>query len=287
MFSTFIDCSNMLSQKTTNDYNSMPGGASVSSGSSVSDSSQSTNSRKKKSKTPDKTKTALPLDFEPASYTVLCGRSRECYEWVGNRRFRTICNMYLQQYLDTQSKLEKSRIVTAVMKAIREGKKSGVFCTFENGRYYEVSQRTAREKVGGFFRDSLPAEYKSSAKAKLAKKRMETTTVAFPNGFPANFPLNEIFAPQQVASQQQHQQQQQQQLEPSLMDSLEKMETLEESPDFLTGGIFADEPFPMFQFGAISNINTSNNNYNNYYTAQEDEGKCDFLGATFFDVESV
>ena len=59
------------------------------------------------------------------------------------------------------------------MKILRQNTPVGAFVTFENGRYYEVSERTAREKVGGFFRDSLPAEYKSSAKAKLARKKAQ------------------------------------------------------------------------------------------------------------------
>jgi hypothetical protein len=101
------------------------------------------------------------------------GRSRDCYESVGNRRLRLVCNSFLQQYLDAPGKLEKSRIVTQVMKIIRQNAPVGAFVTFENGRYYEVSERTAREKVGGFFRDSLPAEYRSSAKAKLARKKAQ------------------------------------------------------------------------------------------------------------------
>ena len=129
---------------------------------------------KKKSKTPSKAKTPLPLDFQPTEYTVLCGRSRDCFESIGNRNFRVLCNIFLQDYLDAPGKLEKSRIVTKIMKTIHQASPVGSFVSFENGRYYEVSQRTAREKVGAFFRDSLHTVYRSSAKAKLARKRAET-----------------------------------------------------------------------------------------------------------------
>lgn len=302
MITNFIDCTKMFIN--ANDLSSVPAMAncssiSVSSGSSVSDSSHTSGAplQKRKSKGPDKTKTPLPLDFEPQSYTVLCGRSRECYEWMGNRRFRVICNMYLQQYLDALGKLEKSRIVTTVMKAIRQGNKAGVFVTYESGRYYEVSQRTAREKVGGFFRDSLPAEYRSSAKAKLARKRAETCSSSSCNSsyhnhqnnhlcgtssnatdtsneMPLSFPLTEIFAPQQVASSQP---QQVQQLPP--VETIDEMESLEECPDFLTGGIFANEP--LFMLPAINTTNTTNN------SNQQGAGHCNFVGASFFDVECV
>ena len=195
MLNDYIDCSTMTLVPMGSSFNSPPSpfmvsaasssaGSISSSGSSVSDSSSNTaplSKNKKKCKKPDKTKTPLPLDFEPnPEVTVLCGRSRDCYEWEGNRRFRIICNSFLQDYLDASGKLEKSKIVTAAMKKIRNGHKMGVFVTYENGRYYEVSQRTSREKVGGFFRDSLPEEYRSSAKAKLARKKADTATCTVP-----------------------------------------------------------------------------------------------------------
>ena len=166
-----------------------------SSSSSVSSSSSSylsthvavSDKKKKKSRTPSKVKTPLPLDFVPSEYTVLCGRNRECFESVGNQRFRVMCQAYLQDYLDAPGKLEKSSIVTKIMRTIRQQSPVGAFVSYENGRYYEVSQRTAREKVGAFFRDSLHTVYRSSSKAKLARKRAEFTPL----------PLNELQEQQQ------------------------------------------------------------------------------------------
>ena len=152
--------------------------SSDSSSSSVSSSGSSTGpatALKKKSRTPSKVKTPLPLDFVPSEYTVLCGRNRECFESVGNQRFRVMCDAYMQDYLGATGKLEKSRIVTKIMRTIRQCSPVGAFVSYENGRYFEVSQRTAREKVGAFFRDSLHTVYRSSSKAKLARKRAEWT----------------------------------------------------------------------------------------------------------------
>ena len=86
--------------------------------------------------------------------------------------------MYTQDYLDAPGKLEKSRIVTKIMRTIRQMSPVGSFVSYENGRYFEVSQRTAREKVGAFFRDSLHQVYRSSSKAKLARKRAEVAPLA-------------------------------------------------------------------------------------------------------------
>jgi len=167
-----------LQRASSSAYSSSESSSSSSSLSSVSSGQQQQQQgqlKKKKSKAPCKAKTPLPVDFQPTEYTVMCGRSRECFESVGNRRFRVLCNMHLQGYLDAPGKLEKSRIVTKIMNTIRQSSPVGAFVAYENGRYYEVSQRTAREKVGAFFRDSLHTVYRSSAKAKLARKREEDT----------------------------------------------------------------------------------------------------------------
>lgn len=186
MFSNnVVDFSTMMQLPYNTAYSMPPALTACTSSSTSSDSSVSSNANsdsssvlKKKSKAPKKIKTPLPMDFQPGAYTVLCGRSRECFEWEGNRRFRALCELHKQDYQDAPGKLEKSRIVTKIMKAIRQASPVGAFVAFENGRYYEVSQRTAREKVGGFFRDSLHTVYRSSAKAKLARKRTDSVSAS-------------------------------------------------------------------------------------------------------------
>jgi hypothetical protein len=127
---------------------SYSGGSSSSSSVTSSESSAGSSPKRKTKSRPSKVKTPLPLDFQPSENTVLCGRSRECFESAGNRRFRVLCNSYMQEYLDAPGKVEKSRIVTKIMRTIRQLCPVGAFVSFEGGRWYEVSQRTAREKVG-------------------------------------------------------------------------------------------------------------------------------------------
>jgi hypothetical protein len=43
----------------------------------------------------------------------------------------------------------------------------------EKGRYFEVGERTARERIGAMFRDSLSTKYKSSAKNKEAARMIK------------------------------------------------------------------------------------------------------------------
>jgi hypothetical protein len=56
------------------------------------------------------------------------------------------------------------------MGMIREASPEGAFIKYENDSWYEVSDRYAREKVGAWFRDCLSHKYKSSSKAKHARK---------------------------------------------------------------------------------------------------------------------
>jgi len=116
-------------------------------------------------------KNVLPLDFTPNNYTVICGRGKDCFNSVGNRRFRIIVNMHLERYQLSASKAEKSTIVSDVVETIRQA--GGGFVKYDPGlsKWYEASDAVAREKTGAYFRDCLHMEYRSSAKAKTARRR--------------------------------------------------------------------------------------------------------------------
>jgi hypothetical protein len=111
----------------------------------------------------------LSADFEPNDYTVLCGKGKECYYNVGNKRFRALANMYLERYSHCNAKSEKSAIVSAIIGHIR--KNEGAFAKLEDGKWYDVGDAAAREKVGAFFRDRLHARYRSATKSKTVLRR--------------------------------------------------------------------------------------------------------------------
>jgi hypothetical protein len=93
----------------------------------------------------------------------------EYFNNVGNRRFRVIISMYLERYSLSQTKMEKSAIVTEVMGIIRGA--SGGFVKLEGEEWHEIGDVAAREKVSSCFRDHLPTQYRSSAQSKTAKRR--------------------------------------------------------------------------------------------------------------------
>lgn len=125
-----------------------------------------------RTKSTDKTKKLLPMEFQPSEYSVICGNKRAFFNSVGNRRFRVICQMHLSEFMNAPSKHEKSFVVTKVMKTLKDAcPDGGAFVTLEQGRWWEVSDRTSREKIGTFFRDNLSDSYKSSSRNKVAQRK--------------------------------------------------------------------------------------------------------------------
>ncbi|GKY90636.1 hypothetical protein MPSEU_000037100 [Mayamaea pseudoterrestris] len=115
-------------------------------------------------------KTRLADDFQPNNYTVLCGRGKEFFNYVGNRRFRILVDMHLERYSLAETKTDKTRIVIEIVEQIRHA--GGGFCKQDKvGDWYDVGDAVAREKVGALFRDCLFNMYKSSSKAKTAVRR--------------------------------------------------------------------------------------------------------------------
>jgi hypothetical protein len=117
--------------------------------------------------------TLLPECFVPSEYSVLCGKGSDSYNAPGNRRFRVTVGSFLQEYIDAITRQEKSDQVLRVVTMIRQACPVGAFVKYIDGRWYEVDERTAREKVGAYFRDSLHPHYRSSAKSKVARRKSQ------------------------------------------------------------------------------------------------------------------
>lgn len=120
-----------------------------------------------------KSMSLLPVDFQPSSYSVFCGRGKGYYNACGNRRLRVTVMSFMPQYLDAQGiPTERSRIISRVKNIIKECCPVGAFIKFEKGRYYELSDKAAREKCSALFRDCVQAQ----TKGKKANKQVREST---------------------------------------------------------------------------------------------------------------
>jgi hypothetical protein len=116
-------------------------------------------------------RSALPEDFVPQPYSVHIGRGKICAEATGNRRLRVIASSFLEEYKAASTKIEKSVIVSKIVDVIQDACPVGAFVKYQDGRWWEVGDFTAREKVGSMLRDYLSDKYRSSSKAKLARRK--------------------------------------------------------------------------------------------------------------------
>jgi preprotein translocase subunit SecD len=111
----------------------------------------------------------VEVDFQPSDFSVVCGRGRDSFNHVGNRRFRILASMFIERYSRANSKAAKTTIVSEIIEVIRQA--DGNFCQYKKGKWFEVADHHAREKVSSLLRDLLHTQYRSSAKAKIARRK--------------------------------------------------------------------------------------------------------------------
>jgi hypothetical protein len=118
-------------------------------------------------------KTMLPEDFVPGPHTVVFGRGKAFAALEGNKRLKAIVDSCLKRYSEARSKLDKSNIVSMIVSMVKESTSVGAFIKLEeDGRYWELEDGTAREKIGCMLRDCLHSQYSSSTKAKIERRRV-------------------------------------------------------------------------------------------------------------------
>jgi hypothetical protein len=108
------------------------------------------------------------------SYDIICGRCKEAFNNVGNRRFRVTIDLYLDEYLKTSSKKEKGKLIVSILRYLRQ--QIGVrFLKPVKGRsdeYIELGEPEAREKVGHALRDlAVRRNHVTMSEWKLEQKK--------------------------------------------------------------------------------------------------------------------
>jgi hypothetical protein len=111
-------------------------------------------------------KSQLRVDFQPSDLSVICGQGKDSYNHEGNRCFRIIVSAFVGRYSQAYKKNTKSALIFNIVTMIRQA--GGHFCKFERGAWFEVGDRSAREKVSGLLRNMLRNQ---SDMAKIIRRR--------------------------------------------------------------------------------------------------------------------
>ncbi|KAG7351684.1 hypothetical protein IV203_007732 [Nitzschia inconspicua] len=121
----------------------------------------------------------LGTNYIPGHNAVICGRGKACTASPGNKKLRAYIGSFAKSYGSATNKEQKSKIVSAIISLIEEPE-GGAFVKFEESTWWKVDEAYAREKIGNLFRDVLHTKYRSSSKAKQARKhRVATGSLGF------------------------------------------------------------------------------------------------------------
>ena len=118
-----------------------------------------------------KHKNLLPSNFVPDEFDVICSRGKEARNHKGNILFHSIIKKTGPKYASAEGKISKSIIVSEIVDTFRQRSSTGMgFVKFIGGKWYELGDLSAREKVSQSLRDLLHGQYRSSARSKKRRK---------------------------------------------------------------------------------------------------------------------
>lgn len=118
----------------------------------------------------------LPKSFEPQGTDVLIGRGKKARDHEGNKRLKMLIELMIPEYSTAAgNKDEKSYIIKEIVTQIRKCSPDGGFVKFDKskGRWYEVGDFLAREKVSQTFRDAMGDTYSSSNPFKRKRRSFD------------------------------------------------------------------------------------------------------------------
>ena len=131
-------------------------------------------------KKPKKGLTQLPPDFIPTNYSVILGRGKGSYNYVGNKRCRVIVKSFLDEYNKCNTRQERSVIVSKVLGIIEEACPIGGFIKQDSGSWYTVDEKIAREKIFTMFRDCQNSQSSRSSSSSV-KSMMRSSRSSSPH----------------------------------------------------------------------------------------------------------
>jgi hypothetical protein len=122
-------------------------------------------------------KRRLPQNYRLSPSTVVLGKGKGPKEASGNLRLKELVSEYLDEYATSgrQGKMAViSRVVGQIQNENANHNQSGpAFVRYEDGHWWEVTEKECRVKVTATFRDFLSDNYRSSSKSKVEYRRRQ------------------------------------------------------------------------------------------------------------------
>jgi hypothetical protein len=98
----------------------------------------------------------LPEHYDPGPLDVCSGRGKRNWNHAGNAAFRNIIQSRVADYIAAPTKNEKTNIVVDIVDQMRDAGYQFLKIN-SDGRWYDMGDREAREKVGHGLRDQVTA----------------------------------------------------------------------------------------------------------------------------------
>lgn len=83
---------------------------------------------------------------------VLCGKDKEAFNSIGNRRFRVSVSLIIGRYIQAKSKQEKTLVIQSLVNVVKES--GGRFLKRKNDGLVELNEKQTQQKVGHAIRDT-------------------------------------------------------------------------------------------------------------------------------------
>ena len=130
--------------------------------------------------------TPLPVGYEPRSRDVCCGRGKRNWNHEGNVWFRNLIQANVDRYICAPSKTDKTAVVISVVEQVRREGAFFVKQDDDSGRWYDIGDTQAREKVGHSLRDQVTAQKKKEKEGtSLSPPRSRTPPETVQNFVPS------------------------------------------------------------------------------------------------------
>jgi hypothetical protein len=108
----------------------------------------------------------------PTSLDILCGQSKECRDFPGSRRYRSLIDSFRHKYSSAASRLEKMAITMDIFSFLQRANSRFLRYNEELGGWEEVPFLAARDKIG----HALRFANRLTAKPRCTKKNNHKTT---------------------------------------------------------------------------------------------------------------